>query len=91
MRIPEFPDNRHIKVVKLSALCTDRHYPQEIFLVPISVRGRVDPGVIVQLRRIRSMKNRSDSHRIKDKVIAVPFKWENVIQSDFKLAITKML
>ena len=58
---PEFLDNRHMKVARLSALRTGRLYVQEGFLVLISVTSLSRPQGHNATGRIKSLKNFSDS------------------------------
>ena len=49
-------DIRHMKVVRLSASRTGRLYPQEMFLVLIFTKDRVDPRAMVRSEGICHLK-----------------------------------
>jgi hypothetical protein len=51
-----FLDSWHMKVVRLSAVCASCLYRQEMILVIISVRGRVNPRVLVWLEGLYRWK-----------------------------------
>jgi hypothetical protein len=48
LKLPEFLNNQHTKVARLSAMCTGDLSPQQIPLVLISVRCRVNPTATVR-------------------------------------------
>jgi hypothetical protein len=53
---PRYQDNRHMKVVRLSALRAGHLYPLKLFLILISVGGWVKPGATVRPEGLRQWK-----------------------------------
>jgi hypothetical protein len=56
LSLPEFLENRNMKVVRLSAPCTGRLYPQEILVVLTSVRRLSRPQCHSVAGKIKSIK-----------------------------------
>jgi hypothetical protein len=56
LRLLEFLDNRHMKMAKLSALCTDRLYPQADTHGTHYARGSVGIRAIVRLEGLSQRK-----------------------------------
>jgi len=52
VQVLRFHDNQHMKVVRISALSPGHLYPQDIFLVIIYVRRRVNPRATVRPERL---------------------------------------
>jgi hypothetical protein len=55
-RLQHFLDSSQI-VVRLSPFCADCSFPPQRLLVLISVRGSVNPGVIVKLKGLGQYRN----------------------------------
>jgi len=60
MRLPEFLDNRHMKVAKLSALCTGRFYPPSKYPSYLSRYWLSRTQIRSAAEDMKSMKNPND-------------------------------
>ena len=72
-----FLDNRHMKVISLSAVSTGRFNPQKIPLALIHVRGWVDPSAIVQPEGLRQWRIPMTTSGIEPATFRLVAQWLN--------------
>jgi hypothetical protein len=81
-RLPHFPTIGSQMAVRVSALCAGLPLPPGRFLILISVRGWVDPRIIVRLEGLRKLKKSNDliGNQTRDlptcSIVPQPTRWE---------------